>query len=70
MRMGATTPDAGGSAGAPVAPRTRFLAALAAWMMIALAQPGLFRHEGLGHWAFVALAPGDFLNQIASGELK
>lgn len=53
----ATIPGAGGRDDTPVAPRIRFLAALAAWMMIALGQPGLFRHEGFGHMAFVALAP-------------
>ena len=41
--------------------RRRFLGALAAWLLIALAQPGIGRPHGFGHFAFVALAPWAFL---------
>lgn len=36
---------------------TRFLAVLATWALIGLAQPGVLRPDGFGHLAFFALGP-------------
>lgn len=53
----AAPPPARAAALRELAPGRRFLAALAAWALVAGSQPGLGRPEGFGHTAFVALAP-------------
>ena len=41
----------------PLAAGPRFLAVLATWALLNLAQPGSIRPEGFGHLAFFALTP-------------
>ena len=54
-------PPAGGVSGGErregVAPGTRFVLSGLSWLMLAAALPGIGRHHGFGHLAFIALVP-------------